>query len=210
SEARSQNRKDSERLASGLQNSSFWLSGGALLRLILLLDLLGSRALPLFKYQLVAVGCDLAQPAQRAPGAGRNEPTDDHVLLEALKRIGLAVNRSVGEDTCGLLERRRRDEGAGLQARLGDAEQHRLTGGGLAAGSLDGRVDILEVDTVHLLALEELGRAGIVHLRLLQHLPDDHLDMLVVDGHALQTVDLLDLVDEIVGELFDSLDRKDV
>ena len=34
--------------------------------------------------------------------------------------------------------------------------------------------------------------------------------MLVVDGDALQPVDLLDLVDEIVGQLLDALDRQDV
>ena len=34
--------------------------------------------------------------------------------------------------------------------------------------------------------------------------------MLVVDGHALQTVDLLDLVDEIVREFLDALDGQDV
>jgi hypothetical protein len=47
-------------------------------------------------------------------------------------------------------------------------------------------------------------------LDLLQHLANDHLDVLVVDLHALQPVDLLDLVDEIGGELLDALDRQDV
>ena len=47
-------------------------------------------------------------------------------------------------------------------------------------------------------------------LDLLQHLPDDHLDMLVVDRHALEPVDLLDLVDQIVGQLLDALDGQDV
>ena len=34
--------------------------------------------------------------------------------------------------------------------------------------------------------------------------------MLVVDGDALQPVDLLDLVDEVVGQLLDALDGQDV
>ena len=50
----------------------------------------------------------------------------------------------------------------------------------------------------------------LLDLGLLQHLPDDHLDVLVVDRHALEPVDLLDLVDEIVGQLLDALDRQDV
>ena len=76
--------------------------------------------------------------------------------------------------------------------------------------AIDHGVGILEVDPVDLLALEEVGVAGVVDLDLLQHLPDDHLDMLVVDRHALQPVDLLDLVDEVVGQLLDALDRQDV
>ena len=63
---------------------------------------------------------------------------------------------------------------------------------------------------VDLLALDQVGLAGIVDLDLLQHLANDHLDVLVVDRHALQPVDLLDLVDEVGGELLDALDRQDV
>jgi hypothetical protein len=37
------------------------------------------------------------------------------------------------------------------------------------------------------------------NLDLLQHLANDHLDVLVVDQDALQPVDFLDLVDEIRG-----------
>ena len=69
---------------------------------------------------------------------------------------------------------------------------------------------LVELDLVDLLALQEVGLARILDLHLLQHLPDDHLDVLVVDGHALQTVDVLDLVDQVVGELLDALDGQDV
>jgi hypothetical protein len=34
--------------------------------------------------------------------------------------------------------------------------------------------------------------------------------VLVVDLHALEPIDLLDLVDEIVGQFLDALDRQDV
>src|SRR4029079_2465610 len=156
------------------------------------------------------MACDLAQPGKHAASPGRNESPDDDVLLEALQHVGLTEDSSVGQYSGGLLEGGRRDEGAGLQARLGDAEQHRLPGRRLAPLRLDRGVGVLEVDPVHLLPLEEVGRAWIVHLGLLQHLPDDYLDMLVVDGDALQPVDLLDLVDEVVGQLLDALDGQDV
>src|SRR6185295_4987403 len=81
--------------------------------------------LPLLEDQLVAVAGNRADTGDRAASARRDEPADDDVLLEALERIDLALDRRLGEDAGGLLERGRRDEAAGLQARLGDAEQHR-------------------------------------------------------------------------------------
>ena len=71
-------------------------------------------------------------------------------------------------------------------------------------------VDLVEFDLVDLLAGQQLGFAGVVDLDLLQHLANDHLDVLVVDLHTLQPVDLLDLVDKIGGQLLHALDRQDV
>src|SRR3546814_9683662 len=99
----------------------------------------------------------------------------DHILLEADQRVLLALDRRLGEDAGGLLERRRRDEAARLQRRLGDAEQD-----GLALR----RVLLLfepGVDRVHLLAIDlfarqQRGVAAVGDLDLLQHLANDHLD----------------------------------
>src|SRR5262245_45954741 len=71
-------------------------------------------------------------------------------------------------------------------------------------------VDLVELDAVELLALDQVGLARIVDLDLLQHLTDDHLDVLVVDADALQPVDLLDFVDQIGGEILDAFDRQNV
>ena len=81
---------------------------------------------------------------------------------------------------------------------------------GTLARLLQRRVPLVELDPVELLALQEVGLAGVLDLHLLQHLPHDDLDVLVIDGHALQPVDVLDLVDQVVGELLDALDREDV
>ena len=75
----------------------------------------------------------LAQPVHHGAGAGRDQPADDDVLLEAVERVDLAVDRRLGEHARRLLERRRRDERAGLQRGLGDAEQHRMRGRRLLA-----------------------------------------------------------------------------
>ena len=71
-------------------------------------------------------------------------------------------------------------------------------------------VDLAELRAVDLVAREDVGIAAVGDLHLLQHLPDDHLDVLVVDRHALQPVDLLDLVDEVGREFLHALDRQDV
>ena len=80
----------------------------------------------------------------------------------------------------------------------------------LLARLLEHQVELVELDPVELLALEQLALARIRDLDLLQHLADDHLDVLVVDRHALQPVDVLDLVDQVVGQLLDALDGEDV
>ena len=45
---------------------------------------------------------------------------------------------------------------------------------------------------------------------LLHHLADDHFDVLVVDLHALQPIDVLNLLDEIGRKFLDALDAQDV
>ena len=71
-------------------------------------------------------------------------------------------------------------------------------------------VDLVDLELSICSPWHHVGLAGVVDLDLLQHLANDHLDVLVVDLHALEPVDLLDLVDQIVGELLDALDRQDV
>ena len=58
-----------------------------------------------------------------------------------------------------------------------------------------------EAEPVDLLVEQELGVADVLDLHPAQHLADDHFDVLVVDVHALQAVDLLDLVDQVLLQL---------
>src|SRR5689334_7650549 len=83
-------------------------------------DLRAMLALALLEDERVALARDLAQRVHDRAGARRDQPADNDVLLEPLERVVLAVDGRLGEHARGLLERRRRDERAGLQARLGD------------------------------------------------------------------------------------------
>ena len=51
---------------------------------------------------------------------------------------------------------------------------------------------------------------GSMHADLLEHLADDHADVLVVDLHALQAVDLLHLVQQVLLHRARALDPQDV
>ena len=94
-------------------------------------------------------------------------------------------------------------------ARLGDAEQHRLAFG-LLLLLLEPGVGLVHLLAIDLLAGEQRGVAAVGDLDLLQHLANDHLDVLVVDLHALESVDLLDLAHEIFGERLNPEDFEDV
>ena len=94
---------------------------------------LGRILLAFLEDERVALGGDLAQAVHHGAGAGRDQAADDDVLLEPVERIRLAVDSGLGEHARRLLERRRRDERARLQAGLGDAEQNRMAGRALLA-----------------------------------------------------------------------------
>src|SRR5262249_4818324 len=133
-------------------------------------------------------------------GAGRDEPAHDDVLLQADQAVHLAIDGGFREDLGGLLERGRRDEALGGEAGLGDAEEQGLRDGGLATVAQHALVLLLEAPLLHLIADQEFGIADVLDAHATQHLPDDHLDVLVVDAHALEPVDLLHLVHQVLGE----------
>ena len=151
-----------------------------------------------------SVAATFLKRLQHAAGAGRDQPADDDVLLEPLQLVDLAGERGVGQHARGLLERRRRDERLRLQAGLGDALQHRMAGGRPPVLDQHPLVDRVELEPVDLLADQEGRVAGVEDLDLLQHLANDHLDVLVVDLHALEFVDLLDLVHQELGQRLDA------
>ena len=67
-----------------------------------------------------------------------------------------------------------------------------------------------EFETVDLFPLEEEAVAPFFDFDLLQHLTHNHFDMLVVDAHTLQTIDILNLVDEIFRQSCNALNGQNV
>ncbi len=102
------------------------------------------------------------------------------------------------------------DERLGRQRGLGDAEQHRLGYGGLAAPCDDLGVLLLEQVLLDLLVHQEIGVTDLLDANAAEHLANDGLDVLVVDADALESVDLLDLVHQPGSELLLALHPEDV
>src|SRR4030095_11730581 len=80
-------------------------------------------------------------------------------------------------------------------------EEHGLGGRGRLAGRRRLVVLLLEDELVHQLAHHEVGAAHFLDAYAPEHLAHDDLDVLVVDGHALQAIDLLHFVHEIALQL---------
>ena len=82
--------------------------------------------------------------------------------------------------------------------------------GFLPSVDLDAVVLLQHLGALDLLAHDEAGVARIDDRDAAQHLAHDHLDVLVVDLHALQPVDVLHLVDDVARERLHPLEAQDV
>src|SRR3990167_1897546 len=161
-------------------------------------------------YRLIGFTLALALGVIGQTGTGRDQTTHHHVLFQAAQEVALAGNRRLGEYTGRLLEGSRRDERLGGQRRLGDTQQH--------AGVLGNELVVCGQTLVlaqyrgqlHLIALDEGGVTRLGHFDLAQHLAQDGLDVLVVDLHALQAVNVLNLVDDVLGQGADAQQTQDV
>ena len=89
-------------------------------------------------------------------------------------------------------------------------EQERLTHRRTVPGGHDLLVLLLEDPLLDLLVDQEGGVADVGDAHPAEHLPDDGLDVLVVNLHALQPVDLLHLVHQVAGQLLLAEDLEDV
>src|SRR3546814_565279 len=93
---------------------------------------------------------------------------------------------------------------------LGNAQQDRLELRRQFALGFQPDVVLEHALALGLLAVQEAAVALVGDLDLAQHLANDHLDVLVVDLHALQAVDVLDLLGQIDGQRLDAQQAQDV
>ena len=144
-------------------------------------------------------------------GAGGDQLTDDDILLQAHQMVHLALDGGLGQNLGSLLEGGSGQEGIGGQRCLGDTHQQlgiggllqRLTGLGvdLTGGDAGPHLGVLVLHLQHVghgAGQQAGGVIGVLHTDLAHHLADNDLDVLIVDVHALLTVHLQDLLNEVV------------
>src|SRR5690606_5466688 len=167
----------------------------------------GACGLPFGSFQRFLVATGLVISHTRT---SRNQATDDDVFLQTTQVVALAHNGCFGQHAGGFLEGSSRNEGVGRQRGLGDAQQHVVVGGGDAAFCDYAVVLVQQFGTLNLFTGNEAGVTRINDIHTTQHLTDDHFNVLVVDLHALQTINVLHFVDDVGGQLLDALQTQDV
>ncbi|RMO83569.1 hypothetical protein ALQ34_05340 [Pseudomonas syringae pv. maculicola] len=143
-------------------------------------------------------------------GTGRDQTTHDHVFFQAAKVVALACHSRFGQYAGCLLEGGRGNERLGGQRCLGDTQQHTSEFGDKLVVCAQTLVFYQNVSQFHLVALDETGIARLGNLNFTQHLTQNGLDVLVVDLHALQTVYVLNLVDDVLGQRADTQQTQDI
>src|SRR5216683_2793374 len=142
--------------------------------------------------------------------ASGDEAAHNDVFLEAAEIVHFAGDGRFREDAGSLLEARGGDERIGRERGLGDTEEERTARCGAAAIGDDAIVLLAEAELVHLLLEKERGVAHVLDLDPAHHLARDGLDVLVVDVDALETVNLLNGVDQVRLREFFAEDGKQV
>ena len=145
------------------------------------------------------------------PGAGRDQPADDHVFLQARTVRPIARRSAASVSTFGVSWKEAAEMNeSDCRAALVTPMSTGLATAGLPPVGFRAPVLLAEGEPVHQRAGQELRVARVVHAHLAHHLADDDLDVLVVDAHVLRTVDVLHLAQEVLLHFFFAADAQDV
>ena len=127
----------------------------------------------------------------------RNWLTDDNVFFQALKRINLALDSSVGQYLSGFLEGCRRQEGISCQRCLSNTQKQRLTDRRILAFQYQIVCNLFELETINLTSWQVIRITWIDNCYLAKHLTSDNFDVLVVNVYTLGYVYVLNLINDI-------------
>ena len=140
---------------------------------------------------------------------GRDKVTHDHVLFETTQEICFPESCRIRQNTGCVLETGSRNKALGLQRGLGDSKENRLGFCRFTSLLLHLLVHPEEFRALNLIAPKERGIPRIGYPDLAQHLADNNLNMLIIDLHSLETINLLHLGNQMLHQCMGSQDLKD-
>src|SRR5579885_868861 len=97
-----------------------------------------------------------------------------------------------------------------IERGFGDTQQDGLRRSGFAALCQDSRILLRISKTINEVVWQHIGIARLLYTHAAQHLPDDNLDMLVIDIHTSVAIDLLDFLHQVGLHSFAALDAQDI
>ena len=158
----------------------------------------------------VVLSGNFLQSSQNRTGTGRNQTTDDNVFFQALQAVNLALDRSFGKNAGRLLERCGRDKRLGLQRSFGNTKQNRI--GSCRRFAVGNNLGIFRFKdiSVNLLAYQEGRIARSEDFNLAQHLRNNNFDMLVVNLNTLQTVNVLNFLNQIFSKFLNAENSQNI
>ena len=130
-------------------------------------------------------------------GTGRDQLTEDDVLLQTHQGVRAAVHGGLSEHASGFLEGGGRQPRVGSQGGLGDTHQFGTARGRLTALSHSLARLLAEGHHIHKVTLQQLGVTRVKHGYAAQHLAHNNLNVLGVDVHTLVAVHLLDFIHQV-------------
>src|SRR3989344_2656321 len=142
-------------------------------------------------------------------GSRRDQAADDNIFLQSPKIVHSALDGVFDEDAVGILEGRRREPAFGAKRNLGDAEHYRLRLGFFAVLLGHAHIFFDKGGILHNITNREIGLAGIFDFSARKHLTDNNFCMLSGNGGALQFVNFVNFLNNIIFNHFLSAELKD-
>src|SRR3989338_913359 len=140
----------------------------------------------------------------------RDQTTHDHVFFQTIELIALSKNRSFCKNTRCFLERCSRDKRLCLKRCFGNTLKHRKSCCRPSSCSNHFMVMSIKLSTINLLTFNQGCIPNILHFNFLKHLANNHFDVLIVNSHTLEAINLLNFTNKISSQGFYTQNTQDI
>ncbi|EGG98838.1 hypothetical protein imdm_1837 [gamma proteobacterium IMCC2047] len=124
--------------------------------------------------------------------------------------IALACYGRFGQYSCCLLERSRGNKGLCRQRRFSNTQQQTFKISGWQASLLGLLIFFQQLVVLNLVTFDQIRRARIQNIYFTQHLTHNNLNVLIVDDYTLQTINLLNLRNNVFSQTTNATQAQNV